>query len=82
LERAAKGSTSARWSAGSSTRYWRLRAFPKADERGPRPDSKLTLIGYAWSFACPMMNDTTLRQIAAVNTMVNRGNHIWSSNII
>jgi hypothetical protein len=24
-----------------------------------------------------MMNDTTLKQIAAVKAMVNKGNHIW-----
>jgi len=25
-----------------------------------------------------MMNDSTLRQIAAVKAMVNNGNHVWT----
>src|SRR5438067_6664873 len=29
-----------------------------------------------------MMNDTTLRQIAALKTMVNRGNQVWTWNDI
>jgi hypothetical protein len=37
---------------------------------------------YPCGFDCPMMNDTTLSQIATVKTMVNKGNHIWTSNHI
>jgi hypothetical protein len=32
---------------------------------------------YRSSFGCPMMNDTMLKQIAAVKATVNKGNHIW-----
>lgn len=36
------------------------------------------LATYGWGFACPMMNDTTLRQIAAVKATANNGYHIWT----
>jgi hypothetical protein len=38
-----------------------------------RPD-----VVYRCAFACPMMNNTTPRPIAAVKTMANKGSHVWT----